>query len=73
MNPEFTIEELKKIHLALISRERLLVERWIPIERDSDKKESMMQEAVGLGILAKKVCAAQLSKELGFEIPPLGA
>lgn len=71
MNPEFTIDELKHIHLSLISKERILREDRIPHERDIARKERMVQEADEIRTLSRKVCAAQLSKELGFEIEPL--
>lgn len=71
MNTEFTIEELNNIHLALIAKERVLRENWIPHEKSFAKKESLTQEANRLRTLCMKVCAAQLSKELGFEIKPV--
>lgn len=70
MNPEFSIDELKMIHLAMISRERIIREDRIPDERDSVKVAALTAEADALRSLGRKACAAQLSKELGFEIQP---
>jgi hypothetical protein len=71
MNPDFTIEELKAIHLSVITRQRVLREDWIPSERDTVRKNSLIAQADLLDAIGKKVCAAQVSKELGFYIEPL--
>ena len=71
MNPEFTIEELKMMHLSLISRERVLRKDYIPHERDAIKQNALVAEADAVRTLGRKVCAAQLSMELGFYIEPL--
>ncbi len=68
---DFTIDELNRIHLALITRERVIREQWIPNTTGSSAVQRLMDEASALDVLQKKVCAAQLSKELGFTIEPL--
>lgn len=73
MDTVFTIEELNKMHLGLITRERVIREQWIPCTKDSNDVNRLMKEADFLAALGRKVCAAQISKELGFEIPPVGA
>jgi hypothetical protein len=71
MNPDFTIDELNSIHLALITRERVIREQWIPNTTGGGAIQRLMDEAAALDVLQKKVCAAQLSKELGFTIEPV--
>lgn len=71
MNHDFTVSELDAMHLAVITRCRVLREQWIPIEIDTTKKEVMIAELHSLDKLSMKVCAAKLSKELGFYIEPV--
>ncbi len=70
---DFTIDELNHIHLSLITRERVIREQWIPNTTGASAIERLKNEADALDVLQKKVCAAQLSKELGFTIEPLYA
>ena len=66
---EFSIEDFKSMHLSLITRERMIRSQWIPLERDPVKRDRLVAEADALDALQKRVCAAQLSLELGFYIP----
>jgi hypothetical protein len=73
MNTDFTIDELANLHLALITRQRVIREQWIPNTSDSNDVTRLTVEADALEKLGRKVCAAQLSKEMGFEIQPVEA
>jgi len=68
---DFTIDELNSIHLSLITRERVIREEWIPNTTGASAIQRLMDEADAIDRLQKKVCAAQLSKELGFTIEPV--
>jgi len=68
---DFTIEQLDMIHSSLITRERVIREQWIPNTTGSSAVQRLMDEASALDVLQKKVCAAKLSKELGFYIEPI--
>lgn len=71
MNHEFTLAELNALHLAVITRERVIRESWIQTAVNTAEKDSMMAEADALDTLSKKVCAAKLTKELGFYVRPI--
>lgn len=71
MNHDFTIAELDILHLAVITRERVIREKWLQTARDAAEKDSMIAEADALDVLSKKVCAAKLTKELGFYVEPI--
>lgn len=71
MNHDFTIAELDALHLAVITRERVIREQWIQTARNPTEKDSMTAEADALDALSKKVCAAKLTKELGFYVQPI--
>ena len=73
MNADFTIEELDTIHLSLITRERVIRKEWIPCKSFADRVEDLTAEADALRALSLKVCAAKLSKELGFDIGAIPA
>ena len=66
---DLTASELGHIHLSLCTRERVIREEWIP--NSTVEKNKLLAEADELQRLAHKVCAAQLSKELGFYIRPV--
>lgn len=66
---EFSIDDLKMMHRALITRERVIRDHWIPSERDTDKRNLLVAEADAIDALQKRVCAAQVSLELGFYVP----
>lgn len=66
---EFTTDDLKNMHLGLITRERVIRDQWIPATRDKNEALALMVEADSLASLGRKVCAAQLSMELGFYVP----
>lgn len=68
MNADFTIEELDLIHISLITRQRVIRDRRIPNAIDIERKNALIVEANALANLRSKVCAAKLSKELGFDI-----
>lgn len=68
---EFSVDELKMLHLSVIRSERIIRRDYIPMERDASKVASLTDEADALNALGKKVCAAQLSLELGFYVEPL--
>ncbi len=71
MNTDFTIEELSRMQLSLITRERVIREQWIPNTTDASEVQELTAEADAIDTLSKKVCAAKLSKELGFYVEPL--
>jgi hypothetical protein len=70
---ELTIKELQAIHSALITRERILRDNFIPACEGTSRVEELKTELDLLPGLRSRICAAQLSKELGFEISPVGA
>ena len=70
---EFSVDELKVLHLSVIRSERILRRDYIPAERNPVRVRSLTAEADALDALGKKVCAAQLSKEFGFYVEPLPA
>jgi hypothetical protein len=71
MNTDFTIDELDMMHRSLITRERILRDQYIPHAKDSADAERLTADANAMRNLAYKVCAAKLSKELGFCIDPI--
>ncbi len=71
MITDFTIDELDMLHRALITRERILRDEWIPYTIDSEDVKRLTNDANATRTLARKVCAAKLSKELGFIINPI--
>lgn len=68
---DLTASELGHIHLSLCTRERVIREKWIHSTNSTVEKNELLAEADELQRLAHKVCAAQLSKELGFYIRPV--
>ena len=71
MITDFTIDELDMMHRSLITRERILRDEWIPCTSDSEDVKRLVDDANATRTLARKVCAAKLSKELGFHIDPI--
>jgi hypothetical protein len=71
MNPELTVAELDAIHIALITRERTIVDRWLPSMTNPDEIALLESEVALSKVLQKKICVAKLSKELGFDISSL--
>ncbi len=71
MNTDFTIAELDMLHRSLITRERILRDHYIPHAKDSADAERLTAEANTMRNLSHKVCAAKLSKELGFCVDPI--
>ena len=67
---DFTTEELDLIHGSLITRENRLRE-WITGNNNAEKVKKYTEEAKILRSLSHRVCAAMLSKKLGFYIEPL--
>lgn len=66
-----TAEELDTIHAALIMRERILREDWIPSwSNDSNRVAELQKQLDSIPALRSKVCCAKLSLELGFEVGP---
>lgn len=68
---DFTIEELDTIHISLISRENKIRRDWIDGNDNVAEVEKYTEEAKTLRSLSNRVCAAMLSKKLGFHIEPL--
>ena len=68
---DFTIEELDTIHISLISRENKIRRDWIDGNDNVAEVEKYTEEAKILRSLSNRVCAAMLSKKLGFYIEPL--
>ena len=68
---ELSINELSTIHAALITRQRVLRDDFIPACEGTSRVEALRAELAAIPNLAARVCAAQLSLELGFEIQPV--
>ncbi len=71
MITDFTIDELDMLHRSLITRERIIRDQYIPCTSDSEDVKRLTDDANATRTLARKVCAAKLSKELGFHIAPI--
>jgi len=68
---DFTIAELDTIHLSLITREHKIRRDWIDDNDNMEAVKKYTDEAKTLRSLSNRVCAAMLSKKLGFHIEPL--
>jgi hypothetical protein len=68
---DFTIAELDTIHLSLITREHKIRRDWIDDNDNMEEVKKYTDEAKTLRSLSNRVCAAMLSKKLGFHIEPL--
>jgi hypothetical protein len=68
---DFTIEELDLIHGSLITRENKIRKDWIDGNKNTEEVAKYTEEVKRLRSLSAKVCAASLSKELGFYIEPV--
>lgn len=68
---ELTITELDTIHAALITRERILRDDWIPAWEGTVRAEALKAELAVIPGLRSRMCAAKLSLELGFTIDPV--
>ena len=67
---DLTIEELDLIHGSLITRENRL-RKWITGNKNTEEVAKYTEEVKILRSLGNRVCAAMLSKKLGFYIEPL--
>jgi len=70
---DFTIAELELIHSSIITREHKIRRDWIDNNPNAEEVSKYTAEADALRSLSMKVCAAKLSKELGFYIEPVSA
>ena len=65
----FNVEELGLIHGALVSRERILREDWIPAwGEDTQRGQELQKEADAIHRLRSVVCSAKISLELGIPL-----
>jgi hypothetical protein len=68
---DFTIAELDLIHASLITREHRLRKVWIENNKNVEEVNKYTEEVKRLRGLSAKVCAAKLSRELGFYVEPV--
>ena len=68
---DFTIAELDLIHGSLITRENRLRKVWITGNKNTEEVAKYTEEVKRLRSLSAKVCAAKLSRELGFYVEPV--
>lgn len=68
---DFTIAELDLIHGSLITRENKIRRDWIDGNNNAEEVKKYTEEVKVLRSLSNRVCAAMLSKKLGFHIEPL--
>jgi len=75
MNPTLNAAQLEVIHAALITRQRIVREDYIPAYPEgSARREELVRELSMIGGIITEVVHAQLSQQLGFVIsPPVAA
>jgi hypothetical protein len=63
---KLSVEELNAIHGALVTRERVIREDWIPAwGEDTKRAEELRKEADLINALRSRVCNAKIEAELG--------
>ena len=68
---DFTMEELDAIHLSLVTRDHKITKDWIENNKNIEEVKKYTAEVNMLRNLRNKVCAAKLSRQLGFYVEPL--
>lgn len=75
MNPTLNAAQLEVIHAALITRQRIVREDYIPVYPEgSVRREELVRELAMIESIIPQVVYAQLSQQMGFVIsPPVAA